>query len=103
KWFTLRQGSLLFRDTTATSIRFKNQFAPTGLKLYPNPARETVQLVGMTNQLPATARLYDPLGRLVWTTCSVHDELRLPELPAGTYVLHTQQGKKRWINRLVIY
>ncbi|MEL6729900.1 MAG: DUF2341 domain-containing protein [Bacteroidota bacterium] len=86
-----------------------NSILPTAeweLKLYPNPASETVSLEG----LPTGAydlMLVDHLGRKLWTdalhvTIGTTQTLELPSLPTGTYHLWMTNGQESMAHSLMI-
>ena len=83
------------------------------LTIAPNPAVShlpavTVNIRGL-NAGPAKLVVWDLLGRrqhastLDVTGDSVTDELQLPSLPAGIYMITVQQGSTRLQNELVLY
>jgi Zn-dependent metalloprotease len=79
-----------------------------GLKLYPNPVRDLLQ---MEIELPASdeilIQLFDPLGRRIHSEQQLLGsglqkiDLQLGNLSGGTYVLDIRQGNRRWVQRVV--
>ncbi|MCB0632794.1 MAG: M4 family metallopeptidase [Lewinella sp.] len=79
-----------------------------GLKLYPNPVREQLQ---MELELPASdqvlIQVFDQLGHNVYSEQQSLGSglqkisLDLGNLSGGTYVLDIRQGNRQWIQRMV--
>jgi D-alanyl-D-alanine carboxypeptidase len=58
------------------------------LSVYPNPARDVIAVTGFDEGNPATLRIYDFTGRLVYDTrITSYGNIELPELSNGTYLL----------------
>lgn len=80
----------------------------TGLKVYPNPVRDQLQieLESPTSEM-TSVQLFDPLGKSLYfqreMLGSGLQKLRLPlgNLSAGTYVLDMRQANRRWLQRIV--
>ncbi|MBA4304396.1 MAG: hypothetical protein C0424_09250 [Sphingobacteriaceae bacterium] len=70
--------------------------------VFPNPARERVFISG---ELPSNISLHDMQGRLLhqWSALE-NNELQLPALPPGIYLLHgsNAQGKRWPVRKLVV-
>lgn len=70
--------------------------------VFPNPARERVFIIG---ELPSNISLHDMQGRLLhqWSALE-NNELQLPALPSGIYLLHgsNAQGKRWPVRKLVV-
>jgi hypothetical protein len=67
------------------------------LKVYPNPATNKVQLDWKDNSIPATIRIHNAVGQLVYSREGIRDhqaEVSLNTLPSGIYTLTFQQEDK---------
>lgn len=79
-----------------------------GLKIYPNPVRDQLQL---EMELPATdevlIQVFDQLGRRIYSDQQMlgagrqHVNLDLGNFSRGTYVLDIRQGNRHWVQRVV--
>lgn len=87
------------------SLAQKDLFEIPGLQLWPNPAGGLVQLHIPGNVEFVSVRLFDMLGRRVWTQSTDQDQLSmdLSGLPAGLYQVQVQGEKKMGSLGLVLW
>jgi len=74
----------------------------SGIKLYPNPARDWIQLQGIS--AGAMIELYNGQGQLLRQARSQGDHftLDIPELRPGAYWVRVVDGKQLWTKALII-
>lgn len=102
-------------DSIINQILFSNNFVgisevaePVELKVYPNPARDHINLrVNTEHPETANIEIYDLKGQLqlrqVSSLAAGHSELKLDiDLPLGMYLLHLRINEDTVLKRLVI-
>ncbi len=83
-----------YLEITATGLSVRNEIAPaeeTGLKLYPNPAKDFILVQLGKNTPPERAELYDMIGRKIKqlhiATGQLVNYCSVEGLPAGQYII----------------
>jgi PKD repeat protein len=85
-------GNNLYLDDVQLSTTLSNEeLATKPIWIQPNPSRSGAILAGAQGEV----RVLDLSGRLVWKSFAEGD-LALPDLPAGSYVLHCEGVSLRW-------
>jgi len=85
-------GNNLYLDDVQLSTTLSNEeLATKPVWIQPNPSRSGAILPGAQGEV----RVLDLSGRLVWKSFAEGD-LALPDLPAGSYVLHCAGASLRW-------
>lgn len=94
------------RDLSTSTKDLEIQTA--GLKIYPNPVRDQLQIELESPGAEKTSiRLFDPLGRAVYSQEEIlgigfqNLTLSLGNLSPGNYVLDIRQSNRRWVQRIV--
>ncbi|MBK7410245.1 MAG: T9SS type A sorting domain-containing protein [Saprospirales bacterium] len=77
------------------------------IRVFPNPAREEVTIAfSEPTEVRGALWLFDQNGRLVSESViapqTTEFQLRLAQLPSGTYILKVKVGTKEWTKRLVV-
>lgn len=96
------QTALFFGIFAAWIVDTKEAYQKIPLQLYPNPAQDWLQLVGLTTD--AQVQLYNIEGLLVLNKALPLgiNHLDLPELPTGVYWLKIKADNGTVVRRLVI-
>jgi len=85
-------GNNLYLDDVQLSTTLSNEeLATETVWIQPNPSRSGAILAGAQGEV----RVLDLSGRLIWKSYADGD-LALPDLPAGSYVLHCAGASLRW-------
>jgi len=85
-------GNNLYLDDVQLSTTLSNEeLATKPVWIQPNPSRSGAILAGAQGEV----RVLDLSGRLIWKSHADGD-LALPDLPAGSYVLHCAGVSLRW-------
>jgi len=85
-------GNNLYLDDVQLSTTLSNEeLATETVWIQPNPSRSGAILAGAQGEV----RVLDLSGRLIWKSYADGD-LALPDLPAGSYVLHCAGTSLRW-------
>lgn len=93
--FALTSGggnNLYLDDVQLTTTLGDGELEVSKYWIQPNPSREGAVLRGATGEV----RVTDVGGRLLWRA-DAQDELPLPSLPAGSYIVHTASGSLKWL------
>jgi PKD repeat protein len=85
-------NNLYLDDVQLTTTLGEDELAAPSMWVQPNPSRGGATLVGAEGRV----RITDLSGRTV-AELTADGEATLPELSAGTYVLHTATGVLRWV------
>jgi hypothetical protein len=91
-----------FTNTTITSVKTNSK--PTGIKLYPNPAKDKLYLANISSELNnATLEFYDVAGKLIHSE-KLNEQIDLSSFTKGIYLLKvkTQNNESVLINKIVI-
>lgn len=86
----INEGAVL-----ATSSVFTN----AGISLYPNPATDFIKFV--TDQ-EVSVKVYDMTGKLIKQSKSNNKMMSIADIPAGNYILHTDNGTEKKTLKLLI-
>ena len=110
-WTDLNQTGYHFTaDEGNHPFRFELHFArpttsglATSMKAYPNPTSGSVMLQAEAQEITG-AKLYDMLGRLLWSTerSFTQMELDLSNYPKATYLLHYQTAGTWQVTQIVV-
>ena len=85
-------GNNLYLDDVQLSTTLSNEeLATETVWIQPNPSRSGAILAGAQGEV----RVLDLSGRLIWKSYADGD-LALPDLAAGSYVLHSAGASLRW-------
>ena len=85
-------GNNLYLDDVQLSTTLSNEeLATEPVWIQPNPSRSGAILAGAQGEV----RVLDLSGRLIWKSYADGD-LALPDLPAGSYVVHCARISLRW-------
>ncbi|WP_420378338.1 T9SS type A sorting domain-containing protein [Gilvibacter sp.] len=100
--FTADEGNHPFRF----ELHFKRPTTSglaTSMKAYPNPTSGNVMLQAEAQEITG-AKLYDMLGRLLWSTerSFTQMELDLSNFPKATYLLHYQTAGTWQVTQIVV-
>ena len=100
--FTADEGNHPFRF----ELHFKRPTTSglaTSMKAYPNPTSGSVMLQAEAQEITG-AKLYDMLGRLLWSTerSFTQMELDLSNYPKATYLLHYQTAGTWQVTQIVV-
>ena len=77
----------------------------TGIKIYPNPAQDMIQIEGEAIEPGTRLQVYDMVGRMVNTMETHYQNHRItlyPHLSNGVYILKIMAGDKEYAYRIVI-
>ena len=77
----------------------------TGIKIYPNPAQNMIQIEGEAIEPSTRLQVYDMVGRMVNTMETHYQNHRItlyPHLSNGVYILKIMAGDKEYAYRIVI-
>jgi hypothetical protein len=77
----------------------------TGIKIYPNPAQDMIQIEGDAIEPSTRLQVYDMVGRMVNTMETHYQNHRItlyPHLSNGVYILKIMAGDKEYAYRIVI-
>ena len=77
----------------------------TGIKIYPNPAQDMIQIEGEAIEPSTRLQVYDMVGRMVNTMETHYQNHRItlyPHLSNGVYILKIMAGDKEYAYRIVI-
>ena len=85
-------NNLYLDDVQLTTTLGEDELAAPSMWVQPNPSRGGATLVGAEGRV----RITDLSGRVV-AELTANGEATLPELSAGTYMLHTAAGVLRWM------
>jgi uncharacterized repeat protein (TIGR03803 family) len=79
-----------------------SEHSASNIKIYPNPTRGMLHVE--TKQLH-TIELYNSVGKIVYVTQikEGHNNLQLPDLAAGVYIIKLYNGTETFVERLVIH
>ena len=84
------------------SISAKVLFQKLDFKLYPNPlVGDLLNLVSPRTETKEIAIL-NILGKEVFKTITLNDQIHLPNLMRGIYIVKLKQGNHLGLNRLVV-
>ena len=110
-WIDLNQTDYHFTaDEGNHPFRFELHFErpttsglTTNMKTYPNPTSGNVMLQAEAQEITG-ARLYDMLGRLLWSSerSFTQMELDLSNFPKSTYLLHYQTAGTWQVTQIVV-
>lgn len=81
----------LANETFETSAR---------LTLYPNPAKDVINISGLTNEIH-TVKIINILGMIVQNTKLTNNTVAINELPKGMYILHLESENGISVHRIV--
>lgn len=81
---------------------FSAPAALPALDVFPNPARDVLQLRGLATTTSFRVSLWNEVGQLVLRKDTNDPVLFVNDLPAGSYTLGVVQNDKRWLNRIII-
>lgn len=100
EWFWKREFGPAYQWLFAgVSLELQRHDGRQGLKVYPNPARDRVNVEAPG---PATIELYDLNQRLLGSwRINGRDQLDLQHIPAGVYWLSLRKNKKPLFQRLI--
>lgn len=88
-------------DRLTTVLR--NNWTNWGLRIYPNPAREAINLEFDFPILPgAKMYLFDTYGHLI-KQIQLQRQLSLSHFDNGVYWLVVINGKNRWRKRMIVH
>ena len=85
-------NNLYLDDVQLTTTLGEDELAAPSIWVQPNPSRGGATLVGAEGRV----RITDLSGRVV-AELTANSDATLPELSAGTYMLHTAAGVLRWM------
>ncbi|MFZ2897679.1 MAG: T9SS type A sorting domain-containing protein, partial [Saprospiraceae bacterium] len=93
--------------TDYSPIRVVQLSTQGGIRIFPNPADEVTTIAfGQPTEARGWIRLLNGNGRLLAEHTipigAASYELRVAQLPAGTYLLEIKVGVKEWTRRLVV-
>lgn len=87
--------------TGTPEVLSNNENAISGLKIYPNPAKNTLFIT--SNSISTkTVELYDMVGKLALKTTTTNAPINLARLTAGVYVIKVTEEGKTATRKLVI-
>ncbi len=91
----------LVNVTSNEAVDIKDNETPTGISIYPNPAREFVHIEFSGK---ADISLFDITGRVAITFKDVTENVRIPvsELNRGTYLVHLKWIDSQQVFRLLL-
>ena len=113
--FTLHASLIYYRleqrDTDGATdyspVRVVELGAEGGIRVFPNPASEVVTVAfGEVIRVRGTLRLLNGNGRLVAEHTipvgTTDYQLRVAQLPSGTYLLEVKVGNQEWTKRVIV-
>lgn len=79
----------------------QNELGKSDIKLYPNPAKDFIQIAGVEN---ASVEMYDITGRMVLNVSNFHsrETLAVDGFGKGVYLLVIEEGKSRLTKRVIV-
>jgi hypothetical protein len=94
-------GNLYKMDLTGwINSVIENPAGPYHLPLFPNPARDQLNISGRENATPLQCSLYDLRGKLM-LKINATTQIDISLLPAGMYIVKALQGEKEFVGRFV--
>jgi len=72
-----------------------------GIKIYPNPVKETINFKSATNNHSFNVSIYDVTGRLVKDYKNVNDFIDVSQLKNGVYILSINYDKNKIIKKFI--
>ncbi len=90
-------------DTTIVldPILNTNELEKSEVLFTPNPANRILNVVGAENHLSSELMISDLLGKVLYTSSIKHNEVSIPDLPKGTYIV-TFRSTKAIITRKIV-
>lgn len=87
-------------NETFLAVQDNNILKGNGLRLYPNPAHDVVQVKGNT-KMYSSARIYSPDGKILKTSAVNSGKIDVSELPSSTYFIEFSGKDSKETHKLI--
>jgi hypothetical protein len=100
-------GIKSFLGAESNNIKTKsiNSISKRNIKLYPNPAKDYIDIYGLNNNSTINVQIYNLLGEIVLEVLNANSNLDISKIPNGTYIIKVAEGKNtsnQLIKKLII-
>ncbi|TXI67504.1 MAG: T9SS type A sorting domain-containing protein [Flavobacterium sp.] len=72
------------------------------IKIYPNPAKEIINIISSKNELIERVEIYDLLGKNIFSSTINDNRLALPLLSNGIYIIKIKSSVNQYSKKLII-
>jgi hypothetical protein len=90
-----------FIESQYASTGIENDLKSSDIKIYPNPAENTLHLRYATSFTPGSIHLINAFGNTLKELDSNHTVVETSSLPRGVYILKFTKGNKVLLKRFV--
>ena len=99
-------NEVIVRHTVAgTGSIFNNKSPDQKIRLYPNPAKNSLQIKGiegLSNGKNFKIRIYNRLGENVYEADDYNEKIELPLIPSGVYLIKIMSNSVQVTQKLII-
>jgi len=99
-----KQNFKPYQGTVDAKVLGVSSFNKNGMQLYPNPAKDIVNLA-WDNAKPTKVSLYDSTGKLLQTNINISDkktQINVSQYPKGVYILKYEIDNKVYSEKLIV-
>lgn len=84
------------------TISIKEEFTERPIRVFPNPAKDKIYLLGIQGNSKVYFELYDPSGRTIQTNMMQTDGfIELSDIPAGVYIYLLYSDERKQAGKLI--